>query len=132
MFVSFHSQQIDGYLYNCDPIPLFELGSLHHDFYLLNIRLPVDTQLKMNLNIGNVKDLNLAVIYQNGGFTKVWVALKTAFFPCVIACLVWFWRRVHQLQREPVLIEYMLLSLGAALTLMNCECDCGQTIECIS
>lgn len=115
-------QHIDEYLYNCDTIPLFELGSLHHDYYLLNIRLPVDTQRNMNLNIGNVKDLNLAVIYQNGGFTKVWVSLKTAFFPCIIGIMAWFWRRVHQLQRDPVLIEYMLIYVGAALTLLNSEC----------
>ena len=31
----------DGYPYQCELIPLFELGSLHHDFYLINIRLPV-------------------------------------------------------------------------------------------
>lgn len=114
-------QHIDEYLYNCDTIPLFELGSLHHDYYLLNIRLPVDTQRNMNLNIGNVKDLNLAVIYQNGGFTKVWLSLKTAFFPCIIGIMVWFWRRVHQLQRDPVLIEYMLIYVGAALTALNSE-----------
>jgi len=34
-------EEKEGYNYMCDQIPFFELGSLHHDFYLLNIRLPV-------------------------------------------------------------------------------------------
>lgn len=75
----------------------------------------------MNLNIGNIKDLHLSVIYQNGGFTKVWLAMKTVFFPCIICIMVWFWHRVHLLQRSPVLIEYMLLYLGGALTILNSE-----------
>lgn len=112
-------QMIDEYLYSCSTIPLFELGSLHHDFYLLNIRLPVDTDRKMNLDIGHIKDLHLTVIYQNGGFTKVWVSLKTVFFPFIIVIMLWFWRRVHMLQRSPVLLEYMLIYLGSALTLLN-------------
>ena len=29
-----------GYYYNCSTIPLFDLGSLHHDYYLVNLRLP--------------------------------------------------------------------------------------------
>lgn len=109
----------DEYLYSCSTIPLFELGSLHHDYYLLNIRLPVDTERKMNLNTGNIRDLHLTVIYQNGGFTKVWLSLKTVFFPLIVAIMIWFWNRVHQLQRSPVLIEYMLLYLGGALTFLN-------------
>ena len=32
----------DEHNYHCGLIPLFELGSLHHDFYLLNLRLPVN------------------------------------------------------------------------------------------
>ncbi|KAG4072009.1 hypothetical protein HA402_010946 [Bradysia odoriphaga] len=56
---------VDEYLYQCSTIPLFELGSLHHDYYLLNVRLPVDSDLKMNLNIGNVQDMHLITIYQN-------------------------------------------------------------------
>lgn len=94
---------------------------MHHDYYLLNIRLPVDTERKMNLNIGNIKDLHLTVIYQNGGFTQVWLALKTFFFPLIIAVMVWFWNRVHQLQRSPALIECTLLALGGSLTLLNCK-----------
>lgn len=34
---------------------------------------------------------------------------------------VWFWHRVHLLQRKPVLLEYMLIYLGAALTFLNRE-----------
>ena len=28
-----------GYYYNCSTIPLFDLGSLHHDFYLVSFIL---------------------------------------------------------------------------------------------
>lgn len=109
----------DQYMYQCDTIPIFEMGSLHHDFYLLNVRIPVDSDRKMNLNIGFITDLHLAVIYQNGGFTKVWLTLKTTFFPFIVAIMAWFWHRVHLLQRKPVLLEYMLIYLGAALTFLN-------------
>lgn len=105
--------------YDCGTIPLFELGSLHHDFYLLNVRLPRDTESKMNYDLGYVRDLHLSVIYQNGGFTKVWVSLKTVFFPFVVGIVVWFWHRVHLLSRSPALLEYMLVYLGGALTLLN-------------
>ncbi|XP_053694928.1 protein wntless [Sabethes cyaneus] len=109
----------DEYLYNCDAIPLFELGSLHHDYYLLNIRLPVDSDMEMNIDIGHIQDLHLSVIYQNGGFTKIWVSLKTVFFPFIIIIMSWFWQRVHMLHRKPALLEYMLLALGSALTFLN-------------
>ncbi|CAG9131634.1 unnamed protein product [Plutella xylostella] len=108
----------EEYLYNCSAIPLFELGSLYHDYYLLNVRLPVDAP-GMNANIGHIQDMWLTVINQNGGFTKVWVSLKTVFFPCIVAIIVWFWNRVHMLERKPVLLEKMLLSLGIALCLLN-------------
>ncbi|CAO1377204.1 unnamed protein product [Diamesa hyperborea] len=109
----------DKYMYTCETIPLFELAALHHDYYLLNVRIPVDSDRKMNLNIGYILDLHLSVIYQNGGFTKVWVSLKTVFFPFIVGIMLWFWNRVHLLQRKPVLLEYMLIYLGAALTLLN-------------
>lgn len=106
-------------LYTCEMIPLFELGALHHDYYLLNLRFPVDTDLKMNLNMGHMHDVTLTAIYQNGGFTKVWLSLKTVLFPFIVVIMIWFWRRVHILQRSPALLEYMLLYLGGALTFLN-------------
>lgn len=105
--------------YTCSIVPLFELGSLHHDYYLLNIRLPVDEKKQINSNLGHLEDLWLTAIMQNGGFTKVWLTLKTTFFPLVILTMLWFWNRVHQLKREPVLLEYMLLSIGGTLTFLN-------------
>lgn len=107
-----------GY-HNCSVIPLFELGSLHHDFYLLNIRLPVYEGKQTNRGIGLVEDLWLVAIHQNGGFTKVWVSLKSVFFPIVIGIMFWFWKRVHQLSRSPALLEYMLIFLGVALSILN-------------
>nr|MBE5727708.1 wntless [Cucujiformia] len=55
----------------------------------------------------------------NGGFTQVWVYMKTFFFPIIIGIMVWFWNRVHQLARVPALLEYMLLSLGSALAFLD-------------
>ncbi|CAF4873439.1 unnamed protein product [Pieris macdunnoughi] len=108
----------EGYLYNCSAMPLFELGSLYHDYYLLNIRLPVETK-DMNAHIGHIQDMWVTVINQNGGFTKVWLSLKTVFFPCIFGILVWFWRRIHLLQRKPVLLEEMLHALGIALCVLD-------------
>lgn len=99
--------------YNCSFVPLFELGSLHHDYYLLNIRF------RMHANLGHLIDVWLVGIHQNGGFTKVWWTLKSTFFPLVIVTMCWFWNRVRQQNRKPVLLEYMLLSIGGALTFLN-------------
>ncbi|XP_014602353.1 PREDICTED: protein wntless isoform X1 [Polistes canadensis] len=110
---------MEQYNYNCSVVPLFELGSLFHDYYLLNIRIPADTDRNINQGLGHITDLWLTAINQNGGFTKVWVSLKTVFFPIVICFLIWYWRRVHMLSRLPALLEYMLLALGMALTFLN-------------
>ncbi|EFN73869.1 Integral membrane protein GPR177 [Camponotus floridanus] len=107
----------EQYNYNCKAMPLFELGSLYHDYYLLNIRLPSNTG--KNQGLGRIVDLWLTAINQNGGFTKVWVSLKTVYFPIVLGVLTWYWKRVYMLSRSPALLEYMLLTLGSALTFLN-------------
>ncbi|XP_018896110.1 protein wntless [Bemisia tabaci] len=108
-----------GHHYNCSIVPLFELGSLHHDYYVINIRLPVDSDRKLNHGLGFVTDMWLVAINQNGGYTKVWMSMKVTFFPIIVAIMIWSWNRIHQLSRSPVLLEYMLLFLGCALTFLN-------------
>ncbi|EFA07787.1 Protein wntless-like Protein [Tribolium castaneum] len=109
----------EGYPYNCSMVPLFELGSLYHDYYLLNIRLPYNEQQMKNVDLRKIQDVYLHLIHMNGGFTQVWVSLKTFFFPIIIGIMVWFWRRVHLLSRTPALLEYMLISLGGTLAFLD-------------
>ncbi|GIY49618.1 protein wntless [Caerostris extrusa] len=114
-------KKFDGYHYDCDVLPLFELGSIHYDFYLINIRVPIDFSGKTPLNegIGHIDDMWVVLIHQNGGFTKVWVAMKTVFFPIIIIVLVWYWKRINLLCRAPILVEKMLLALGITLSILN-------------
>ncbi|KAF6216157.1 hypothetical protein GE061_000496 [Apolygus lucorum] len=110
-------QKKDLYPYNCSIVPLFELGSLHHDYYLLNIRLPVDKG--RNAKLGHVADIWLFAINQTGGFTKVWLSLKCVFFPSIIGILIWFLRRISGLKRKPQVLETMLIIVALSLTLLN-------------
>lgn len=109
----------NGYPYNCSIIPLFELGAISHDYYLLNLRLPYNHTALKNIGVGKIEDIYVHVIHMNGGFTKIWVSLKTFFFPIIVAIMVWFWNRVHMLNRTPALLECMLMGLGGTLAFLN-------------
>uniref|UniRef100_UPI00359017E2 protein wntless homolog n=1 Tax=Myxine glutinosa TaxID=7769 RepID=UPI00359017E2 len=109
----------EGRRYECQSMPFLELGSLGHKFYLFNIRLPVIERRRLNMGIGAIEDLSLVEIHQNGGFTKVWFAMKTMLTPAILLCLVWFWNRVYKLPRTPVLLEKLIFSLGLSMTLVN-------------
>lgn len=103
---------------------LFELGSSHHDFYLVNLRLPVTTFRNgtvsgKNAALGKLEDLWIIEIHQNGGFTRVWWSVKTFLFPFVLAAVVWFWHKIQQLPKTPRLLEKMLFALGLALLLLD-------------
>ncbi|KAH3727588.1 protein wntless-like [Dreissena polymorpha] len=111
------------YQYDCEMLSFFELGSLHHDYYLVNIRVPVDSYTGINMDIGKLNDIHLVAIYQNGGFTKVWVSIKSVMFPLIIAVLVWFWRRIRMLARPPNLLERTLFALGIAMSVLNCPLE---------
>jgi len=45
--------------------------------------------------------------------------LKTIFFPLVLGEVIWFWKRIHQLPRDPTLLEKMLLALGSSLIFLD-------------
>ncbi|KAL4225332.1 hypothetical protein ACF0H5_016020 [Mactra antiquata] len=113
----------NGYAYNCDLLSFFELGSLHYDYYLINIKVPVEPYKGINAGIGNLRDITLVGIHQNGGFTKVWLSIKTVMFPVVLAVLIWFWRRIGQLSRPPNLLERTLFALGIAMSILNCPLE---------
>ncbi|CAH1773193.1 unnamed protein product [Owenia fusiformis] len=121
------SLKTHGQQYNCSVLPLFELGSCHYSFYLLNLRLPTFDYDEIteehvegkNTGIGKVVDIWTVFINQNGGFTKVWFSMKTLMFPTVLMVLCWFWRRIMMLERKPNLLEKALLCLGIALTQLN-------------
>lgn len=120
--------KIDGKLtegdgYECDLLSFFELGSLHHDYYLVNIKIPVEPYKNINTGIGHLKDINLIAIHQNGGFTQVWLSIKTVMFPTILAILIWYWRRIMMLTRPANLLERTLFALGIAMSILNCPLE---------
>ncbi|CAK9303046.1 unnamed protein product [Gordionus sp. m RMFG-2023] len=136
------NSKIEGYYYNCSTLPFFELGNVHHDFYLVNLRLPTHPGSDINTAIGKIKDIWLVEIHQNGGFTRVWFSLKIVWFPVILALTIWFWNRVVTssglndgkrsetyesgsvaVKSSPSLLEYTILALASAMTLLNMPVD---------
>lgn len=60
-FVVLQSGTDDGY-YKCEEMPFFEIGSVHYEEYLVNIRLPA---VKTNEKVGPVADIHFVVSYIN-------------------------------------------------------------------
>ncbi|KAK3749215.1 hypothetical protein QZH41_018268 [Actinostola sp. cb2023] len=106
-----------GGYYNCDDLPFFEIGSVFHEYYLVNIRLP--GHRAQNRGIGQVSGLQLVEIHQNGGFTKMWFTMKTVVSPFSIIMLLWFTMRVKKLRREILLLEKTMFLLGAVTAFLN-------------
>ncbi|XP_049930655.1 protein wntless homolog isoform X1 [Epinephelus moara] len=109
----------EGRYYECDLMPFMEVGSVAHKYYLLNIRLPVNEKKKINVGIGEIKDIRFVSIHQNGGFTKVWFAMKTFLTPSILIIMIWYWRRITLMSRPPVLLEKVILALGISMTFIN-------------
>ncbi|XP_077412441.1 protein wntless homolog [Vanacampus margaritifer] len=58
-------------------------------------------------------------IHQNGGFTKVWFAMKTFLTPSILIIMIWYWRRITLMTRPPVLLEKVIFALGISMTFIN-------------
>lgn len=69
----------EGRHYECDLLPLMEVGSVAHKYYLLNIRLPVDERKKINVGIGEIKDIQVVVSKPHHDE----LALNTSFCHCL-------------------------------------------------
>uniref|UniRef100_A0A8B9SFR0 Wnt ligand secretion mediator n=1 Tax=Anas platyrhynchos TaxID=8839 RepID=A0A8B9SFR0_ANAPL len=109
----------EGRHYDCDFLPFMEIGSVAHKYYLINIRLPVNERKGINVGIGEIKDIRLVGIHQNGGFTKVWFAMKTFLTPSILIIMIWYWRRITLMTRAPVLLEKVIFALGISMTFIN-------------
>ncbi|VDM30406.1 unnamed protein product [Hydatigera taeniaeformis] len=118
-----HKSNEDFGFYDCEVMPLFTLGSCHHQNYLVNIRIPHDPVKGINQGIGVLQDVWMVEIHQNGGFTMVWFALKTFLFPIALCTVVFFWRRVLELDRSPTLMERTIFALGLVLCIFDCPVE---------
>lgn len=49
----------EGRFYQCDPVPLLELGCVAHKYFLINLRLPVNDTT--NVGVGEIKDVQVVV-----------------------------------------------------------------------
>uniref|UniRef100_A0A914YAV1 Protein wntless n=1 Tax=Panagrolaimus superbus TaxID=310955 RepID=A0A914YAV1_9BILA len=114
-----------GYFYNCSTIDLFELGANNYPFYLLNIRLPINRTLCKqdmkgpNCQLPLINDLRVIAIHQNGGFTAIWLWMKTLLCPLVVLATLWYYKRVAALNKPMVLIEKAILALGISLCVLD-------------
>lgn len=106
-----------GIKYDCDVTQLFELQSIYYDYYLINIQIIGEE--KGRTYSGMLTDLNFVTIHQNGGFTQIWLMLKSIFFVITLATLIWYYQRIKQLNRKPDLIEKNLFVIGIAITQFN-------------
>lgn len=61
----------------------------------------------------------MVAIHQNGGFTKIWLALKLFFTFITLTTLWWYWNRLTQLGRDTNLLEKTLIMLGLGITQLN-------------
>ncbi|KAK0394281.1 hypothetical protein QR680_000667 [Steinernema hermaphroditum] len=119
-------RKVDGALLHCTVLDLFELGSNNYPMYLLNIRVPVDFKqcqrndpTARNCNAPKIHDLRIIAIHQNGGFTKVWLWMKTVIAPFIVAATVWYYKRVSALNRPRYLVENSILALGVSLAVLD-------------
>ncbi|KAK6016528.1 hypothetical protein OSTOST_17989, partial [Ostertagia ostertagi] len=115
----------NGHMYDCGVIDLFEMGSNNYPFYLLNVRIPINQTAcaanpkSPNCQIGKVTNLRVVTIHQNGGFTQIWLWLKTLVFPVVAAAIWWYWNRIEKLARKPILLEKAIMTLGVSLAVLD-------------
>ena len=63
-----------------------EIGSVAHKYYLLNIRLPVNEKKKINVGIGEIKDIQLVVSESTGSRQHVTLEHQLRMVVCEHVC----------------------------------------------
>ncbi|GAA33940.2 Protein wntless B [Clonorchis sinensis] len=119
-----HSHALDdAYYYECEILPLFTLASCHYDEYILNLRIPTDVNSSLARSGAMLQDVWMVEIHQNGGFTKIWFAMKSFVFPFSLLALYFFVSRVRELQRPMTVLEKTITVLGSGLIFLNCPVE---------
>lgn len=59
--MNLQTKENEGRHYDCDMLPFMEVGSVAHKYYLINIRLPVSERKKVNIGIGEIRDIRFVV-----------------------------------------------------------------------
>ncbi|XP_066916327.1 protein wntless homolog [Clytia hemisphaerica] len=111
--------------YTCQDQHFFELGSVPHKHYLVNVHLPGDGQNKECLAGGRhfLSGMDFVEIHQNGGYTISLFVSKTVMFPFIIGALLFFVRRIKRESRQWLLLERCILWLGSATSILLLPID---------
>jgi len=113
------TDQFIGYEYDCEPLHLFLLGSQPHKRYLINLHLPTTIGGSTNTNLGRMENIDFVSIMQTGGFTKVWISLKTVMCVLLLFPIIWYWKRVQELGRKSTLIEKIIFFFALSMEFLN-------------
>ncbi len=99
---------------------------MSYDFYLLNIRIPVNESQNINTAIGDLQDIWVTVLHQNGGFTLVFFFLKSVMFVLVSLALFVFRLALHRQgnaalhsQRSTNLLERSITALASVILILD-------------
>ena len=107
--------------YECHDMPLFELGNVFYNHYLINIQLP--HRLGVNNKVPRLESLYVFEIHQNGGFSKIYIGQKTVICPIVLLATILYIRQVKKHDRSPLLITKVISGFGIATVIYNLPLD---------
>lgn len=104
-----------GFSIASDIIPLFDLDTINYDHYLLNVRLSNE--------YGDVYDddvqLVLQLTYQNEKFIILSINKRLTFFIVTVVIIIAYCTRVIMSSRSIVKMDYIMLSLGMTMLIIN-------------
>jgi len=64
MFSHDQTEEFEGFEYDCEPLFIFQLGSVPHKRYLLNLKIPTKLQ-DTNQKIGKIDSIEIIVSYSS-------------------------------------------------------------------
>ncbi|CAI8005984.1 Protein wntless [Geodia barretti] len=105
----------------CEHMQLFELGSVYHPQYLVNVAFPYLplSSLPQYRGLAPLNKLALYVVHQTMAFTDLWFTLKCVLFPVSLVTLCWLLWRLAGNSSMLNLTHKSLVFMCAALTAYN-------------